>query len=97
VKALEEAVGHATDRYRQGLARYYEVLEAQRQLYPAQNTFAQIRLNPPTWRYKPLGGGRNLSDTDSGSAKLNPDETVSRGSVSARLGEGSMTPRQPPV
>ena len=43
MKALEEAVEHATDRYRQGLASYYEVLEAQQQLYPAQTTLAQIR------------------------------------------------------
>src|SRR5437667_6325994 len=42
VKALEEAVGHATARYQQGLANYFEVLEAQQQLYPAQNTLAQI-------------------------------------------------------
>src|SRR3989454_4283301 len=32
VKALEEAVEHATDRYRQGLANYFEGLEAQQQL-----------------------------------------------------------------
>ena len=43
VKALADAVEHATDRYRQGLANYFEVLEAQQQLYPAQNTLAQIR------------------------------------------------------
>src|SRR5206468_4417958 len=45
VKALGEAVDHAMDRYRQGLANYFEVLEAQQQLYPAQNTLAQIRQN----------------------------------------------------
>ena len=43
VRALAEAVDHATDRYRQGLASYYEVLEAQQQVYPAQTTLAQIR------------------------------------------------------
>src|SRR6266705_3206462 len=42
-KALTQAVEHATNRYRQGLANYFEVLEAQQQLYPAQNTLAQIR------------------------------------------------------
>src|SRR5258705_10099820 len=46
VRALAEAVDHATDRYRQGLARYYEVLEAQQQLYPAQTTPPQIRQDP---------------------------------------------------
>ena len=40
VRALADAVDHATDRYRQGLASYYEVLEAQQQLYPAQTTLA---------------------------------------------------------
>ena len=40
VRALADAVDDATDRYRQGLASYYEVLEAQQQLYPAQTTLA---------------------------------------------------------
>jgi len=65
VKALEDAVVHATDRYRQGLASYYEVLEAQQQLYPAQNTLAQLRANrlvAYVQLYKALGGGWNLSD-----------------------------------
>jgi len=65
VKALEDAVVHATDRYRQGLASYYEVLEAQQQLYPAQNTLAQLRasrLVAYVQLYKALGGGWNLSD-----------------------------------
>jgi len=65
VTALEEAVGHATDRYRQGLANYFEVLEAQQQLYPAQTTLAQIRRNrllAYVQLYKALGGGWNLTD-----------------------------------
>jgi multidrug efflux system outer membrane protein len=65
VKALEQAVGHATDRYRYGLASYYEVLEAQQQLYPAQNALAQIRLNrllSHVRLYKALGGGWSLTD-----------------------------------
>src|SRR6266436_6350661 len=67
VKALEEAVGHATDRYRYGLASYFEVLEAQQQLYPAQNTLAQIRRNrlvAYVQLYKALGGGWSLSDAE---------------------------------
>jgi outer membrane protein, multidrug efflux system len=67
VKALEEAVGHATDRYRQGLASYYEVLEAQQQLYPAQNTLAQVRRNrllAYVQLYKALGGGWSLTDAE---------------------------------
>ena len=65
VKALGEAVEHATDRYRQGLANYFEVLEAQQQLYPAQNTLAQIRLNrlvAYVQLYRALGGGWSLTD-----------------------------------
>jgi outer membrane protein, multidrug efflux system len=67
VKGLEDAVVHATDRYRLGLASYYEVLEAQQQLYPAQNTLAQIhanRLVAYVQLYKALGGGWNLSDAE---------------------------------
>jgi multidrug efflux system outer membrane protein len=65
VRALADAVDHATDRYRQGLASYYEVLEAQQQLYPAQITLAQIRqdrLLSYVRLYKALGGGWSLTD-----------------------------------
>ena len=74
MKALAEAVEHATDRYRQGLANYFEVLEAQQQLYPAQNVLAQIRrdrLLAHVRLYKALGGGWSLTDpqwTDPGVA-----------------------------
>ena len=65
VKALGEAVQHATDRYRFGLANYFEVLEAQQQLFPAQQTLAQIRrdrLVAYVLLYKALGGGWSLTD-----------------------------------
>src|SRR5438132_12253550 len=65
VKALADAVDRATDRYRQGLANYFEVLEAQQQLYPAQNTLAQIRrdrLLSHVRLYRALGGGWSLTD-----------------------------------
>ena len=67
VNALEEAVEHATNRYRQGLAGYFEVLEAQQQLYPAQTTLAQIRGNrllAYAQLYKALGGGWQLRDAE---------------------------------
>jgi multidrug efflux system outer membrane protein len=67
VKALEQAVGYATDRYRNGFASYFEVLEAQQQLYPAQNTLAQIRrdrLRAHVQLYKALGGGWSLTDAE---------------------------------
>jgi multidrug efflux system outer membrane protein len=65
VKALGEAVEHALDRYGQGLANYFEVLDAQQQLYPAQNTLAQIRQNrllAYAQLYRALGGGWTLTD-----------------------------------
>src|SRR4030095_1732497 len=77
VKALADAVDRATDRYRQGLANYFEVLEAQQQLYPAQSTLAQIRRNrllAYVQLYKALGGGWNLTDTQ----WMGPDEARTR-------------------
>jgi multidrug efflux system outer membrane protein len=67
VKALAQAVEFATDRYRHGFASYFEVLEAQQQLYPAQNTLAQIRrdrLLAHVQLYKALGGGWSLPDAE---------------------------------
>ena len=65
VKGLSDAVDHALDRYRNGLGSYFEVLEAQQQLFPAQNTLAQIRRNRLLTHvrlYKALGGGWSLTD-----------------------------------
>jgi len=59
VKGAGEAVDHATDRYRQGLANYFEVLEAQQQLY-RRKPLAQIRRDRLLTHgrlYKALGGG----------------------------------------
>ncbi len=67
VKALQQAAEHAMDRYRQGFASYFEVLEAQQQLYPAQNVLAQIRrdrLLAHVQLYKALGGGWSLTDAE---------------------------------
>jgi multidrug efflux system outer membrane protein len=67
VKALEQAVAYAMDRYRDGFASYFEVLEAQQQLYPAQYTLAQIRrdrLLAYVQLYKALGGGWSLADAE---------------------------------
>lgn len=65
VTGLEAAVKHATDRYLYGLSSYYEVLESEQQLFPAQATLAQIRrdrLLAYVQLYKALGGGWNLTD-----------------------------------
>ena len=60
VDAGHEAVDLATKRYREGKASYYEVLEAQQQLYPAERTLSQIevaRRLTIVQLYKSLGGG----------------------------------------
>lgn len=65
VKALQESVRLSLLRYDQGLANYYEVLEAQQQLFPAQNALAQTQrdqLNVVVQLYLALGGGWSLSD-----------------------------------
>ena len=67
VAALEKSVRLATDRYLYGLASYYEVLEAQQHLFPAQNTQAGMRLNrllAYVQLYKALGGGWNVKDPE---------------------------------
>ena len=65
VKAYEDSVRIAIKRYEGGLASYYEVLEAQQLLFPAENQLAQVRANrlfTYVQLYKVLGGGWNLTD-----------------------------------
>jgi len=66
VSAYREAVELANSRYLSGLSDYLEVLQAQRQLFPAENTLAQIRfsrLSTLVVLYRALGGGWKLGDT----------------------------------
>jgi multidrug efflux system outer membrane protein len=66
VSALEESVVIAEKRYRGGLASYYEVLEAQQLLFPAQIALSQTRRNrllAVVQLYKALGGGWKLTDS----------------------------------
>jgi multidrug efflux system outer membrane protein len=65
VKALQDAVWFSTQRYKAGFSNYFEVLEAQQQLYPAENALAQTQLNQllvVVQLYQSLGGGWNLAD-----------------------------------
>jgi len=65
VGALKEAVRLANLRYVGGLATYFEVLEAQQQLFPAENQLAQTRrdqLLATVALYKALGGGWSADD-----------------------------------
>ena len=71
VRCYVDAVAVSRDRYIAGKASYYEVLEAQQQLFPAENNLAQTQLNRLTvviQLYKALGGGWNLPDEKWGAA-----------------------------
>ena len=60
VNALEQAVKLSSERYVAGKASYYEVLEAQQQLFPAQLNLARTKrdqLLALVSLYKALGGG----------------------------------------
>jgi multidrug efflux system outer membrane protein len=63
VAAYQDAVRLANIRYGAGLSSYVEVLDAEQQLFPAENTLAQTRaarLNAFVSLYKSLGGGWTL-------------------------------------
>lgn len=65
VTALTESVAIANRRYMGGLASYYEVLEAQQLLYPAEYSLSQTsrdRRLAVVQLYKALGGGWNLDN-----------------------------------
>jgi outer membrane protein, multidrug efflux system len=67
VAAYQEAVKVSLERYQAGKASYFEVLDAQIQLYPAESSLAQTELNRRVvivQLYKALGGGWNLKDPD---------------------------------
>ena len=65
VRALTAAVDLSLLRYRTGLATYFEVLEAEQQLYPAEDNLAQSQrdqLLTVVGLYKALGGGWKVPD-----------------------------------
>ncbi len=65
VDAYGDAVRVATQRYASGNASYFEVLQAQQQLFPAEASLAQTNRDEFTayiQLYRALGGGWNLSD-----------------------------------
>jgi multidrug efflux system outer membrane protein len=65
VRAYEESVRLSLLRYNQGLANYYEVLEAQQLLFPAQNNLARTQrdeLVVVVALYRALGGGWQVPD-----------------------------------
>jgi multidrug efflux system outer membrane protein len=75
VGAGREAVELATVRYKEGKASYYEVLEAQHQLYPAENSLSRIeaaRRLTIVQLYKSLGGGWSFKDGEWSGASATP-------------------------
>jgi len=67
VEAGRQAVALATMRYKEGKATYYEVLEAQQQLFPAENALSRIEVQRRlaiVQLYKALGGGWSLQDSE---------------------------------
>ena len=63
VDALVESVRLSLIRYERGLASYFEVLEAQQQLFPAQISLARVRTDEflaVVALYRSLGGGWQL-------------------------------------
>jgi multidrug efflux system outer membrane protein len=63
VKAYEEAVKLSTERYSAGRASYFEVIQSQLLLYPAEVALAQTRRDQFTavvQLYKALGGGWSM-------------------------------------
>jgi len=65
VTAYQEAVKLSIQRYLSGKASYFEVLEAQQLLFPAENSLARAELNQLlaiVQLYKSLGGGWNLDN-----------------------------------
>jgi len=65
VDALQDAVRLSLLRYDSGRATYFEVLEAEQQLYPAEDALAQAerdQLLAVVDLYKALGGGWQLTD-----------------------------------
>lgn len=85
VRAFREAVEVATKRYVAGKASYFEVLETQQQLFPAENTLARVQLDQMlaiVRLYKALGGGWELDAqtaedlAEQAKAETSPDPDV---------------------
>jgi outer membrane protein, multidrug efflux system len=65
VAAYQDAVRLSNDRYLAGLASYLDVLQAEQQLFPAENALSQTRFNRLAnfvSLYKALGGGWTIAE-----------------------------------
>lgn len=82
VNAYRESVRLSTIRYDSGYASYFEILDAQLQLYPAETTRVTLELERKTALvnvYRALGGGWKLGDADWSNASTSaiPSTTAS--------------------
>jgi multidrug efflux system outer membrane protein len=65
VAAYQEAVKVSMERYRQGDSSYYEVLQEQQELFPAEDSLVQTQLNQllaVVQLYRALGGGWEMEN-----------------------------------
>jgi len=75
VQAYQAAVEVSTQRYIAGKSGYFEVLEAQQQLVPAENALAQTELDRRlviVQLYQALGGGWKLADAQWSGPSVGP-------------------------
>src|SRR5215467_11261545 len=78
VKAYREAVNLSSIRYDSGLASYFEIVDSQIELYPAESSAVTYNLGRKlalVSLYRALGGGWNLSDSQWASAAGTPSPT----------------------
>lgn len=79
VRSLQDAVDISLERYTAGQSTYFEVLEAQQQLFPAQLALARVmrdQLTIVVLLYRALGGGWAV-DSDGWAPDVHPTATAS--------------------
>src|SRR5204863_6293850 len=73
VKALQTSVALSLQRYNDGIASYFEVLEAEQQLFPAELDLARTQrdeLVTVVTLYRTLGGGWGIATPDWGTVPV---------------------------
>ncbi len=73
VEALTSSVGVSMDRYLNGKSSYFEVLQAQQELYPTQRAQVQAQVNEliaVVQLYRALGGGWQTPESSDSQASL---------------------------
>lgn len=94
VLALQNAVDLSLLRYEIGLANYFEVIDAQQQLFPAQINLARTRTQQLTvlaQLYRGLGGGWELKTTEDW-ALPTPTPSATPNPVSSKAASPQPTP-----